>query len=188
MELPLQDEQLLVSRLKEGYLEAFDRLFNNFSPKLYRFAFRYLKSKEDSEEIVQEVFLKVWEKRTTLRKDLSFSNFIFTIAQRTALNAIRKRRNSEKAILVAVANSAQNSNFVEDQIFATQLTECTRAAVESLSPQKKRIFTMSREQCLSYEQIATNLNISKNTVEVQMVLAIKQVRKYLIQLGISKSG
>lgn len=187
MELTLQNEQLLVSRLKEGDVEAFDTLFNNFSPKLYRFAFRYLKSKEDSEEVVQEVFLKVWEKRAMLQEELSFSSFLFTITQRVALNVIRKKRNSEKATAVALINIDQDANFVEDQIFASQLMECTKAAVDSLSPQRKRIFTMSREQYLSYEQIAKSLNISKNTVEVQMVLALKHVRKYLTQFGISNS-
>lgn len=187
MALPLHDEQLLVSRLKKGDLEAFDKLFNSFSPKLYRFAFRYLNSKEDAEEIVQEVFLKVWEKRATLKEDLSFSSFLFTVTQRISLNAIRKKRNYEKATVIALANTDRDSNFVEDQIFASQVLECTRAAVDSLSPQRKRIFTMSREQYLSHEQIATSLKISKNTVEVQMVLALKHIRKYLTHLGISGS-
>jgi RNA polymerase sigma-70 factor (family 1) len=185
MQHPLPNERELVCRLRRGDRDAFDILFNMYSGKLYHFTYKYLQCREETEEVVQEVFLKVWEKRSTLDEELSFNALLFTISKRVALNVIRKKRNRDRAVSQSFVNSEPSGNYIEQEIFASQLLEYTKAAVDSLSPQRKRIFMMSREQYLSYDQIAASLNISRNTVEVQMVLALKEVRRYLRQYGIN---
>ena len=84
-------ENELVEKLRKGDIHAFDQVYGKYAPKLYAFSYKYLKSKEESEELVQSVFLKVWENQQNLKKDTSFKSFLFTIAYNEICNIFRQR-------------------------------------------------------------------------------------------------
>lgn len=168
-----------------GDSHAFDVLFSLFSAKVYRFSHGYLKSKEDAEEVVQDVFMKLWDKRVLIKEDAPISNFIFTIAHNTTLNLLRKRKNGVKAIRQHVLRHEGAFENAEDAYIYTEYEEKTQVAISTLPTRRKEIFLLSRHTNLSYKEIASKLNISPKTVEVQILLALKDIRKQLVRLGIT---
>ncbi|MFV0506904.1 MAG: RNA polymerase sigma factor [Bacteroidales bacterium] len=164
----------LVLKLKEGEVQAFNSLFKTYSSKLYVFALGYLKSKEDAEGLVQEVFIKVWDKRTSLKPELSFKSFIFTIAYNIVKKTFRAR--------------AQFRHFADTEVLDYVSVETTEVLdynstknlifdIVKLLPEKRRmVFVKSRFDGLTNEEIAKEFGISKKTVENHLNLAIKYIR------------
>ena len=87
----------LIERLKKGDIDAFDLIYNKYCNKLHKFVLRYLKQEEDAQEIVQEVFIKIWESRSKINTFSSFESFLFTIAYNASISLLRKRINEEKS-------------------------------------------------------------------------------------------
>lgn len=174
----LNSDEDLVRNVRKGSIEAFDILFMKYFQRLYRFAHGYLNSHEEAESVTQDVFLNIWENRDQLIPEYSFNSYIFTITKNRVLNIIRKRV-YEKKYRESLSDGQILHDFTtENQVNYQELLEVSEAAVESLPTKRKQIFKMSREQGLTYEEIAMKLNISKKTVENQMVMALKTLRKY----------
>ena len=172
-------EKLLVIRLRADDAEAFNLLFHRYGNKLFSFALGYLKKREDAEEIVQDVFLKVWKNRQKLDEHLSFSGFLFSIAYRTILNELRKRKN-EKICQLELKKQSNDVYFgTEESIINTSLQQLSQVAIAGLPPRRKAIFRMIREQNMSHKQVAQELHISTKTVEAQMTEALKYLRKVI---------
>jgi RNA polymerase sigma-70 factor (family 1) len=162
-------------RLNQGDERAFDALFRHYSALVYRFSYGYLKSRTDAEEIVQECFLKIWEKREQLRDDVPLKAYLFTTAHNAILNQLRRQqqRNRFQTYSAGLA-PGQVGNEVE----FTELESLYQAALEQLPPKRREIFILSRQQGLSYPEIAQQLNLSVKTVEAQMTQALKFLRGY----------
>jgi RNA polymerase sigma-70 factor (ECF subfamily) len=167
----LKGESLLVLNLSKGNLLAFNTLYAEYSNRLYRFAFGYLKSEAEAEELVQEVFTIIWEKRADLKEELSFKSFLFTIA----FNIIRKHFRT-KAYLseyfktgIGADLDMQTSQKVTHDSLYQYITEL----VNQLPWRRKEIFIKSRFGGLSIKEIAEELKISHKTVENQLTDALK---------------
>jgi RNA polymerase sigma-70 factor (family 1) len=162
-------------RLKQDDERAFDALFRHYSALVYRFAYSYLKSRPEAEEIVQDCFLKIWEKRRQLHDDVPLKGYLFTTAYNAILNQIRRNqhhlRYQAHSATLAPANVGNEAEFSE-------LEAMYRAALEQLPPKRREIFVLSRQQGLSYPEIAQQLNLSVKTVEAQMSHALKFLREY----------
>ncbi|MEN6455230.1 MAG: RNA polymerase sigma-70 factor, partial [Prolixibacteraceae bacterium] len=172
-------DSLTVSNLKQGDSEAFDDLFKKYSQRLYSFSLKYLKSEEEAEEVVQEVFLYIWEKRDGLKPDQSFNSYIFAIAY----NIIRKyfiRKNRENAYkdeqLYIFLNDGNNLDQIIDYRF---LLEKVESIINLLPARRKEIFIKRKYEGLAIKQIADDLGISPNTVENQLASAQKQIQAEL---------
>lgn len=172
-------EELLVIRLRGNDAEAFNLLFHKYGNKLFSFALGYLKTKEDAEEIVQDVFLKVWKNRHTLDEHYSFSGFLFSIAYRTILNQIRKRKNEKVCLIELEKRNSDVHHGTEESIIYTALQQVSQVAIAGLPPRRKAIFQMVKEQNMSHKQVAEKLHISTKTVEAQMSEALKYLRRFL---------
>lgn len=164
-----------IRQVKLGDERAFDQLFRQYSALVYRFSYSYLKSRVEAEEIVQECFLKVWEKRLLLREDVPLKGYLFTIAHHAVLNLLRHSRHRARfqthlaALRPAVATNAAEYSEME---------ALYQAALEKLPPKRRQIFILSRQQGLSYPEIAQQLDLSVKTVEAQIVQALKFLRLY----------
>lgn len=163
--------------LKKGDVLAFNDLFRYYGQRLYHFSYRYLRSEPDCEELVQEVFTRVWEKRSELNEDLSFHSYIFTIA----FNIIRRYFRSR-----ALASTYYESKVLEDfnietteKINFNSLKSQLDSLVSMLPSRRKEIFTKSRFEGLSVKEIAKEMNISKKTVENQLTEALRFIRSHL---------
>jgi len=167
----------LVKALSKGNVLAFNTLFKRYGQRLYRFAHGYLKSDAESEEIVQEVFSKVWETRSKLKHDLSFKSYLFTIA----FNVIKKHFRA-KAYL---SEYFRNEMFDDLDLRTTQdinynsLKSYLSKIVDTLPERRREIFIKSRFEGLSIEEIAREFDISHKTVENQITTALKYIRSYL---------
>jgi RNA polymerase sigma-70 factor (family 1) len=173
----LENESLLIRNLSKGNLLAFNTLYNWYSNRLYRFALGYLKSEAEVEELVQEVFTIIWEKRTGLKDELSFKSFLFTIA----FNLIRKHFRT-KAYLSEYLKTSKNDdldNQTSQKITYDSLYQYLNVLVNQLPGRRKEIFIKSRFEGLSIKEIAEELNISHKTVENQLTDALKFLRTHL---------
>lgn len=174
-----RDDNGLVQLLQKGNVEAFDSLFDVYSQKLFGFALKYFKNESDAEELVQEVFVKVWENRQTLKSELSFKSYLFTIA----LNQIRKHFN-KKATSLRYLESLQNEpEFIENQAIRESDYESAlnqiNLIIEQMPPRRREIFMKSKLEGKSSKEIAAELNISAGTVDNQVSEALRFIRTHL---------
>ena len=168
------DESLLVQNLAKGNLLAFNTLYKEYSGRLYRFALGYLKSKEEAEELVQEVFTIIWEKRKDLKKELSFKSFLFTIA----FNIIRKHFRT-KCYLADYLKTEMGDNLdmqTSQKITYDSLYRFITDLVNQLPARRKEIFIKSRFNGLTIKEISEEMKISHKTVENQLTDALKFIR------------
>jgi len=173
-----------VLALKNGNLWAYNELFDRYGKRLYGFAIGYLKSVPDAEEIVQEVFLKIWKNREDISVDKSFESYLFTIAKNGILNTIRKSQ-SEKVYLSYLKIHPEKNILLDEELNFKELERAYKKGIELLSPRRKEIYLMNRELALSNAEIAEKMNISIKTVENQMTSAISDIRRNLRSLGFS---
>lgn len=168
--------QNLVRLLQKGNVAAFDSLFEVYSSRLYAFALKYLKNESDAEELVQEVFVKVWENRRTLKSELSFKSYLFTIS----LNHIRKHFN-KKAMALRYMESLQN---MTDGAAETSLSnedyesvmKKINLIIEEMPPRRREIFMKSKLEGKSSKEIAAELGITSGTVDNHVSEAIHHLR------------
>ena len=170
------DERTLLLAIKCDDPEAFKKIYLRYRLKVYYFALRFLKSKVEAEEVVQEVFIKIWNGRKQINETLSFNSYLFTITKNHIFNLNRDKLNHQAFIdfILPFCNDTENST--EDTVISKDLETHLSTAIEALPPKRKIIFKKSREEGLTYPQIASELNISEKTVESQIRLAIKWLR------------
>ena len=157
---------------------AFDRVYELYSHKLFSFVFRILKNEAEADDIVQEVFVKIWESRHKLEDYRLLNSYIFTIAYNNSIDLIRKKINNTK-YLEHLKNSA-TINFsptIISQIEFNELNNQAEKLIANLPERQKQVYLLHREAGLTYPEIAEKLGISKNTVENHMVKALKYLRQ-----------
>jgi RNA polymerase sigma-70 factor (family 1) len=178
--LNFPDDRDLIKSLVEGNLQAYKTLFLKYNKKLYYFAYGLLKSKEDAEEVVHDIFVKIWEKKDGLNADLSFNGYICTLTKNHVYNLLRKKRYDQTYKKHLLVHSDTTHNETENSIILADLEHYYQDAIERLPPRRKLIFTLSRNEGLSHKEIAEQLNISENTVKEQMSQALKFLKEYLV--------
>ena len=170
-------------RLRDGDEQAFIQIYNQYRSKIYTYAHSLVKSTDTAEEIVQQVFIKIWQKKEQINPDLSFNAYLKKITLNHVLNYLKKA-SREKTLQEQIFNYAEEDTAnADDYLLEKELRKIYMAAIEQLPAQKKLIYQMSRTQELSHEEIALKLNISKNTVKNHMVEATKGIRAYVSKNG-----
>ena len=168
----------LVSEIKKGNALAFKDLFTTYCKPLTYFTRRLVKDHESAENIVQDIFLRVWQNKDNLDPSQNIKSFLFTSAKNHALNYIRhenvKHQSEDELKLLT-----QQILNPEEEIFYSELSRTYHEAVQRLPEKCRQIFSMNRFEQLSHREIADELNISKKTVENQMNKALKYLRKHL---------
>ncbi len=182
-ETDIFNEKLLVKGLMFGEAKAFRKLFNTYKNDVYAFSMSMLKSKELAEEIVQDVFLNIWQHRDRLNPDLSFKSYVFTITRNLTFNLISKVANNRKLIGEVFYESQKSYSPIEDELADIDYEKIKKKAIETLPPKRKIIFEMSRNEDKSYEEISKELNISISTVKCQMNKALSTMRDFLQKHG-----
>lgn len=172
----INSEIQLIKAFKKGDARAFKSLFDRYHKRLYSFLFGLLKSKEDTEEIVQETFLKIWESREQFWEDYPFESLLFRIAKNTSLNYNRKKVN--RAVFQKHFGFFTDlSEGPADQYILFQETQqIIETILNGLPPKRKEIFLLQKVEGLSIQEIAAKLGISVITVDHQLLLANKYVR------------
>ena len=177
-------ESHLVKKVRQGCHVSYSILFEKYSKKLYNFSYKYTNSQVESEGIVQEVFMKIWQKRETLNPELSFNSFVITIAKHSIFNLMKKNA-YRKAYKDQLHPSAFVTEETEQKIIFSDLDDLAQESINKLPPKRKQIFLLRRDSELSIKEIATKLNISESTVENQMNRAMKTLRSDFAKINIS---
>lgn len=179
MEKTFLEESAVITRLKNGEVAAFDVLFLKYSNRLFWFVYKYLQSKEEAEEIVQDVFLKIWDQREGLDSSRSFNSYIFTIAKNHIFNELRKKVSEKKYLDFQINTNSRTHSPVERELSFREITKISNDAINQLPPRRKMVYQLSRDKGMSYQEIANHLGISVKTVENHMSLALKFLKEYI---------
>ena len=167
----------LLQLIREDNMVAFYNLYERYSKRLFGFVLKYLKQKSDAEEIVQEVFIKIWENRASIDIYSSFESFLFTIAYNKTISLFRQRTTENKYLEhLKSIQQVDEEPVIIDEIYYTELKDKIQSLLDELSPRQKEIFQLSREQGLTHQEIAAKLNISVNTVKKHMVNSLAFLR------------
>ena len=156
----------LILLIQKNDMVAFYNIYERYSKRLYGFILRYIKKNEDAEELVQEVFVKIWESRDKIDAYSSFEAFLFTIAYNTTISLLRKRTTEKKYLehLKSLQQPADSPDIIDEMQF-NELNDRLKLLLNELTPRQKEIFHLSREEGLSHDEIAKRLDISVNTVK-----------------------
>lgn len=172
------DDKELYLKLKEGNELAFQILFKKYYSAMCHFARQFLNDSEMAEETVQDMFVKIWEKRESLNIETSVKHYFFRSVRNHCLNQIQHEK-IKKQYASKVLETANHEISTEQYFIEVDLIKRIEASIEALPPKRKEIFRLSREQGMKYKDIAETLNISVKTVEAQMGLALKHLRDEL---------
>jgi RNA polymerase sigma-70 factor (ECF subfamily) len=173
------DEATILSLLADSNEHAFEALFDRYRAKIYRLGLKFLKDPDLAEEVVQDVFLKIWLKRSELGELRSFDSYLFIVARNTTLDSLKKL--ASKAI--AENEFASELGLVDYAIDYSSMDdhyqEMVRKSLALLPMQQARVFQLAKIDGLSHEAIAAEMNISKLTVKKHMANALQLLRQRL---------
>lgn len=178
MKVLKSDKDLLLLIQKDDKV-AFYNIYERYSKRLYGFVIRYIKLEVDAEEIVQEVFVKIWEARNSIDVYSSFEYFLFTVAYNATMSLLRKRSSEKKYLDHLKAIQINDAPDLIDEIHFNELTEKVHSLLNELTPRQKEIFQLSREEGLTHDEIAKKLDISVNTVKKHMVNTLAFLRTHI---------
>ena len=171
-----QADNEFIEKLREGDVEAFDQVYKRYAEKLYAFSLKYLKSKEEAEELVQSVFLKVWENQKKLKKETSFKSYLFTIAYNEICNIFRRRKYQQNFFSTIYIEGTEASEETEEQINFVFVKEQVDQIVAQLPEKYRKVFMKSRKEGKSTKEISDELNLSKGTVDNYISESLKFIR------------
>ncbi len=173
-------------RLKAGDIKALEMLYNEHYKPLCHFAQRFVFNLDTSREIVQDVFVCIWEKRASLPSEVSLKNYLYTSVRNKSIDYLKHlkveneyKKKRIKEVLLYENNSVNTFDHPLDGLITKELEVAIKDAIESLPDKCREIFELSRFKGFKYREIAKELNISIKTVETQMSRAIESLRKKL---------
>ncbi len=166
-----ENELLLIRAFKEGNEQAFKKLFDKYHQKLYAYLFRLLDSKDDAEDIVQETFIKIWEKRDQFIEGYSFDAFLFKIAKNAFISLTRKKINQNVFDLNPEILARPDDYNSDTYVILNETREIIEKIINRLPKKRKEIFRLRRIENLSRKEISEKLGISIVTVDNQIMKA-----------------
>lgn len=168
----------LLYRLKEGDRDAFNSVYWRYSPKIYNTVLYLLNDSDLAEDVVQELFLTIWEKRENIQPELNFEAYISTISRNLAYRYVEEAFHKNFSV-EEFKDAKLISSSEEDTIEADSLREYIFNVISSFPEMRRKVFIMSRFENLSHAEIAEKLALSERTVEAHIYQALKELRKVL---------
>lgn len=171
-------DSTVITLLQQGNEKAFERLFKDHFKSLHAYAYTFLKDNEMAEEIVQNVFCRIWEKRDQLKTDGSLKSYLYRSVHNESLNYI-KHQKVKANFGVYYAGQMEHSEEQQQasvKVMTTELQQYITAAMNELPQQCRTIFQLSRFEQLKYQQIADQMGLSVKTIENQMGKALRLMR------------
>lgn len=178
-ELVASYERILLGKLKNDDQSAFTVIFSKYYADLVRFSFGFTRNSDVSEEIVQEVFLKFWENRSSLDIHTSLKSFLLKNVQNRSIDSLRHTGITNKYTSVVLEHAILSQNDTENYILYSELQANLNQAMHKIPMQYAEVFQMSRLETLNYQEIADKLGVSVRTVEVRISKALGMLREEL---------
>lgn len=171
------DHELIV-QLQQGEIAAFNRIYEKYHQALYRNIVKVTKSSEAAADLLQDVFVTLWERRADLVQDKSLGGWLFVISFHKAVNYVKKELTDQKTRSRVLRLSEKSEEEQGPDSYEVQYGLLQRA-ISELSPQKQKIFILCKLEGKSYEEAARSLNISRYTVKEYLSSAMLNVRDYV---------
>jgi RNA polymerase sigma-70 factor (ECF subfamily) len=172
----ITDLQMKIARNEDHV--AYKELFTSFYSCLFHFAFSFVKAKQPAEEIVSDVFIKIWEKRKGLDKIKNLKIYLYIATKNTSLNYLERQKKIITDDIDKFSNQFKSVYFNPEQLMITaDMVALIYNAIESLPSRCKTIFKLVKEDDLKYKEVASILNISERTVENQLAIALRKIAK-----------
>lgn len=172
------DQSLLIS-LRQGDIKAFDELYYRYAKKLMAFALTFFADQTIAEEAVQEVFIRIWEKRRELDESKSFKSYLFQAVKFYMFNFIRDRKKLCSYEDVSEV-TFKTENSVEGQLHYEELEATAKLLISKLPIVQQEVFRLNKLEGVTPQEIATRMNLSKRTIEHHIYLATKTVKSELL--------
>lgn len=169
-------DHLLIQKCREGNSKAFDHLFSRYFSKLYKYTVHHTGNEQLAEELVMDLMLWLWNKRETLEVKGDLSSYLFRAIKNAIYNHYRKIELDTTALELLTVDPVAYGG-IDDQLAARELEEHYQLSLAMLTPQRRRVFELSREQDMTYAEIAGHLNLSVKTVEAHVSASLQFMRK-----------
>jgi len=173
------EEIILIRRLKEGNKKIFEEIYRFYYPRLFNYCMSYTGSPEDSQEIIQTIFLRLWIRRNEIKINQSLKAYLYSATKNESLNYINRNKIKDKYSQFKMDGEKPVQENVQQKMEKEELETLIKRAILKLPDKRRRIFELSRFEGLKYEEIAKKLSVSVKTVETQMTKALKTLRKAL---------
>lgn len=178
------DNQLFISGLKADDKVVIDKIYQKYHAKIYHFAKSYLKLNDEAADIVQEVFVKLWDSRASLKRDTDLDALVFTITRNAVISVFRKKSSEKKYMEYLRSMAIDSDNQTIEALDYCSLEGHLNSLINQLPEKRKQVFLLSRQQGLKNTEIAKQLNISEKTVEDHMTKALVFLRKRMESYGV----
>lgn len=175
----LHNEKELIRLIAGDDEIAFRELFERYSDNIYGVAMAYTKSADTAEEIVQDVFVKIWMNRNKLLQVERFNDYLFIVARNYILNYLRNNKKNKQFTTRLFDHFGEHTITPEDEFLVKESQKLIEQAVAALPPQQQMVYELRRRQDLALEDIASQMNISRNTARNHLNQALKQIKEYL---------
>ena len=173
------DKSNLLENFRDGDEKAFKLLYEYYHRKVYRFAYSFLKEKEQSQEILQETFINLWVNRQKLDITKPLEPYLFVICKRLVLDAFRKVTSSDTLREHLMNKITGIDNGTEEKIIYSDIWNYTEKAIAKLPRQQQLVFRLNKLEGLSFDEIAEKLGLSRNTVKNHLAVALKTLKAQL---------
>jgi len=177
----LYDERMLLQQIAKGDASAFKTIFDTYRSRLHYYIFSFVKSNQVAEELVIDVFMKLWTGREMVIQIRNFDGFLFRVAHNKTIDFLRSvAKDPDFRELLWEEMQIGADTGADNALIIHEYEEKVREAIALLSPQRKKVYQLSREMDLTHEEIAVQLNLSKSTVNNHLVEARQFIRQYLV--------
>lgn len=180
----IYEDKKLISLLNEGDESAFNIIYDRYRNRIYSQALRYLSSPVIAQEIVQDVFLKLWLERADIRKEAPVEAWLFVVARNLLINQLKKMARDWKALDLMTAGHVEEKNSVFDNLKEKEYEQLLNQVIEELPEKQRLVYQLARFDQMPYVQIARYLNISPLTVKTHMARALQHIRSFLAEKGV----
>jgi RNA polymerase sigma-70 factor (family 1) len=178
IERSFQEKELL-KQLSNSNPVAFEKIYYLYSPRLFSSLVKLVKSDAAAQEIIQDVFLKVWENRNNIDPEKSFRSYLYTIAENKAYDFFRKVVRDKKLYETLIVTATEHYEHIETEYFHKEDSRILEMAIRTLPTQRQLVFRLSKLEDMSYDEISKKLGISVSTISDHIVKANKSIRKFL---------
>lgn len=176
--ITFNDEKLLLNEISLGNQLAFRTLFERHRKRVYSYALKIVKSNELAEEILLDVFLKIWQ-HSDLNDIRNLEHYLITVTKNLSISTLRKTRMEFAFNSLQTENWGEGTNQTEETIIFNETSRVLNDAIELLPPQQKLVYTLCRLEGLKYNQVAERMSISPLTVKTHMQYALRFLRKHV---------
>ena len=179
----IEKQRKILLSVRNGSEKAYQELYEQWVSRLYGFVFQYLKSKDATDDVVQETFLRIWSNRANLNPDVSFKSYLFTIAYHFLLKEMRRQLNNPlmEDYVEYLNRSSTETAEAESLMCYDQFVNALEKGKQPLSPRQRIIFEMNKEYGMSISEISEKLSITNQVVRNQLCMALKILRVELRQ-------